>query len=125
MAGPEVVPPLYPMGYLALHRLPANRRRRAGGLLALALHSGEQGVHAHWGRSALALPPRPLYRPRVSSSDMTGHERTTPGSAHATREHATTEEVLVSGVQALARLPMDQRRADAAAGLRTGGLVTG
>ena len=56
---------------------------------------------------------------------MTGHEHTTPGSAHATREHETTEEVLVSGVQALARLPMDQRRADAAAGLRTGGLVTG
>ena len=34
-------------------------------------------------------------------------------------------EVLLSGVQALARLPMDQRRADAAEGLRTAGFVTG
>ena len=56
---------------------------------------------------------------------MTRYESTAPGPAHATWEYETTEEVLLSGVQALVRLPMDQRRADAAAGLRTGGLVTG
>ena len=34
-------------------------------------------------------------------------------------------EVLLTGVQALARLPMDQRRADIAAGMSTAGFVTG
>src|ERR1700750_2671599 len=37
----------------------------------------------------------------------------------------TPDPVLLTGVQALVRLPLDQRRRDARAGRRTGTLVTG
>ncbi len=52
---------------------------------------------------------------------MTRSESATPAEAGT----PVGGKVLVSGVQALARLPIDQRRADVAAGLRTAGFVTG
>ena len=41
------------------------------------------------------------------------------------RYTAATGRVIMSGIQALARLPLDQRRADLARGLHTAGLITG
>jgi indolepyruvate ferredoxin oxidoreductase len=45
--------------------------------------------------------------------------------ALADRYAATTGEILLSGLQALVRLPLDQRRADDAAGARTAVLISG
>ncbi len=56
------------------------------------------------------------------------HTNETPVRAGTTlpdRYAAAEGTVLLSGVQALVRLPMDQRRADIDAGLRTAGFVTG
>ena len=55
----------------------------------------------------------------------TGQTIATPDEAHDGRDAAARGETLATGVQALVRLPMDQRRADVAAGLRTAGFVTG
>ncbi len=54
-----------------------------------------------------------------------GQRSSSPPERDAARDAAPDAEVLLSGVQALVRLPMDQRRADVAAGLRTAGFVTG
>ncbi|MDL5154351.1 indolepyruvate ferredoxin oxidoreductase family protein [Actinomycetospora termitidis] len=65
----------------------------------------------------LDLPARPSARP----------EPTPAPRALTLRDRYTETDgtVQLTGVQALVRLPMDQRRADAAAGLRTGGYVSG
>ena len=61
---------------------------------------------------------------------MAGHAPTlesmsSPDAQLGDRYDAVAGRVLLSGVQALVRLPVDQRRADAAARLRTAGFVTG
>ena len=48
-----------------------------------------------------------------------------PDARLGDRYDAVHGRVLMSGVHALVRLPLDQRRADAAAGLRTAGYITG
>ena len=53
-----------------------------------------------------------------------GQPPSPPPERYAAHERPEAE-ALLSGVQALVRLPMDQRRADAAAGLRTAGFITG
>ena len=57
---------------------------------------------------------------------MSFRASTRNGESVLERRYTALEgEVLLSGVQALVRLPMDQRRADIAAGMNTAGFVTG
>jgi indolepyruvate ferredoxin oxidoreductase len=62
--------------------------------------------------------------PRTRPDPVRPTPRRTPPTL---RDRYTDTEgtVALTGVQALVRLPLDQRRADAAAGLRTGGYVSG
>ncbi|MCY3976640.1 MAG: indolepyruvate ferredoxin oxidoreductase family protein [Chloroflexi bacterium] len=59
-------------------------------------------------------PPETITKPR-KSADFTLEDRYT----------AAAGTIIMSGTQALARLPMDQHRADKARGLRTASLITG
>jgi indolepyruvate ferredoxin oxidoreductase len=65
-----------------------------------------------------------LELPRTRPEPVTA-DRARPPMTLRDRYTATDGRVQLTGVQALVRLPLDQRRADAAAGLRTGGYVSG
>ncbi|MCD2193812.1 indolepyruvate ferredoxin oxidoreductase family protein [Actinomycetospora endophytica] len=65
-----------------------------------------------------------LELPRTRPSAVPSGTARTPMTLRD-RYTATDGPVALTGVQALVRLPLDQRRADAAAGLRTGGYVSG
>ncbi len=62
--------------------------------------------------------------PRTRPEPVRSAPRPTPMTLRD-RYTAAQGRVQLTGVQALVRLPLDQRRADAAAGLRTGGYVSG
>ena len=61
----------------------------------------------------------------MSDAQPTGPRAADPRSLAAMRYGVENGEVFLSGIQAMARLPLDQRRLDVRAGLDTGGFISG